>query len=87
MARSIKQQVRSLELRGTPTLGGEPTARLRWRDQITTPVENQLHPCSEHSCAHRHSHDFGKLFGDCGRQITETRSFYEHHPAGRSKTV
>jgi hypothetical protein len=39
-------------------------ARLRWCDQIPTPAENQLHPYSEHSCAHRHSHGFGKLFGD-----------------------
>jgi hypothetical protein len=27
---------------------------------IHTPAENQLYPYSEHSCAHRHSHDFGK---------------------------
>jgi hypothetical protein len=31
---------------------------------IHTPAENQLHPHSEHSCARRHSHDSGKLFGD-----------------------
>src|SRR5258708_3810925 len=46
------------------TLGGELPARPRWCDQISTPAENQLYPYSEHSCAHRHSHDFGKLFGD-----------------------
>ena len=33
-------------------------------DQIPTPAENQLDPYSEHSCAHRHSRDFGKLFGN-----------------------
>jgi hypothetical protein len=35
-----------------------------WCDRIPTPEENQLYPYSEHSCAHRHSHGFGKLFGD-----------------------
>jgi hypothetical protein len=39
-------------------------------DQIPTPGENQVDPYSEHSWAHRHPHDFGKLFGDW-RQITE----------------
>ena len=42
-----------------------------WCDQIPTPAENQLYPYSGHSCAHRHPHDFGKLFIE-GRQITET---------------
>jgi hypothetical protein len=36
----------------------------RWCDRIPTPAENHLYPYSEHSCAHRHSHGFGKLFGD-----------------------
>ena len=39
-------------------------AARQWCDQIPTPTENQLYPYSEHSCAHRHSHDFGKLSGD-----------------------
>ena len=43
---------------------GSPPTRPRCCDQIATPAENQLYPYSEHSCAHRHSHDFGKLFGD-----------------------
>ena len=29
-----------------------------------TPAENQRYPYSEHSWAHRHSHDFGNLLGD-----------------------
>ena len=33
-----------------------------WCDQISTPAKNQLYPYSGHSCAHRHPHDFGKLF-------------------------
>ena len=33
-------------------------------DQIPTPAENYLYPYSEHSWAHRRSHDYGKLFGD-----------------------
>ena len=57
-----------------------------WCDQIPTPAENQLYPYSGHSCAHRHPHDFGKLFIE-GRQITENRSCYEYHPPGPSKTV
>ena len=59
-----RQRVRSLRYAARPTLGGEPPARPRWCDQISTPAENPLYPYSEHSCAHRHSHDFGKLFGD-----------------------
>jgi hypothetical protein len=39
------------------TLAGQPP----WCDQISTPAENQLYPFSEHSCAHRHSHDSRKL--------------------------
>ncbi len=35
-----------------------------WCDQIPTPAENQLCPYSEHTCAHRHSHGSGKLFGE-----------------------
>jgi hypothetical protein len=35
-----------------------------WCDQIPTPTENQLYPYSEHTCAHRHSQGYGKLFGD-----------------------
>jgi hypothetical protein len=59
MGRTIgAKRVRSLEIRS------EPPARPRWCDQIPTPAKNQLYPYSEHSCAHRHSHDFGKLFGD-----------------------
>jgi hypothetical protein len=54
----------ALRYAARPTLGGEPPARPRWCDQIPTPAENQLYPYSEHSCAHRHSHDFGKLVGD-----------------------
>ncbi len=54
----------ALRYAARPTLGGEPPARPRWCDQISTPAENQLYPYSEHSCAHRHSRDFGKLFGD-----------------------
>jgi hypothetical protein len=42
-----------------------------WCDQIPTPVENQLYPYSGHSCAHRHPHDFGKLFIE-GRQSPKT---------------
>jgi hypothetical protein len=68
---------------------GRAPARPRWCDQISTPAENQLYPYSEHSCAHRHSHDFGKLFGDQARQVTEDPELccYEYHPPGRSKTV
>jgi hypothetical protein len=51
--------------------GGEPLNDRRWCDQIPTPAENQLYPYWEHSCAHRHSHDFGKLLGDLERQIPE----------------
>jgi hypothetical protein len=54
----------ALRYAARPTLGGKPSARPRWCDQIPTPAENQLYPYSEHSCAHRRSHDFGKLFGD-----------------------
>jgi hypothetical protein len=57
-----------------------------WCDQIPTPAENQLNPYSGHSCAHRHPHDFGKLFIE-GRQIIENRSRYEYHPPGPSKAV
>jgi hypothetical protein len=47
-----------------PTSGRRAPARSRWCDQITTPAENHLHPYSEHSCAHRHAHDLGKLLAD-----------------------
>jgi hypothetical protein len=57
-----------------------------WCDQIPTPGENQLHPYSGHSCAHCRPHGFGKLFIE-RRQITESRSCYEYHPPGPSKTV
>jgi hypothetical protein len=40
-------------------------------DQIPTPAKNQLYPYSGHSCAHRHPHDFGKLFIE-GRQSPKT---------------
>ncbi|UPJ48746.1 hypothetical protein IVB30_37990 [Bradyrhizobium sp. 200] len=59
---------------------------LAWCDQIPTPAENQLYPYSGHSCAHRHPHDFRKLFIE-GRQIAENRSCYEYHPPGPSKMV
>jgi hypothetical protein len=45
-------------------VGRRAPARPRWCDQIPTPAENQLYPYSEHSCAHRYSHDLGKFFGD-----------------------
>ena len=45
-------------------LAAARASRPRWCDQIPTPAENQLYPYSEHSCAPRNSHDFGKLFGD-----------------------
>src|SRR5258705_13570085 len=65
MCRSIgANESAALRYAARPTLGGEPPARPRWCDQISTPAENPLYPYSEHSCAHRHSHDFGKLFGD-----------------------
>ena len=64
-----------------------PPARPRWCDQIPTPAENQLYPYSEHSCAHRHSHDSGKLFAIEGVKSPKTRSCYEYHPPGLSKTV
>jgi hypothetical protein len=66
--------------------GGEAPGQPRWCDQIPTPAENQLYPYSEHSYAHRHSHDFGKLFGDEGVK-PKTRSCCEYHSAGISKTV
>ena len=47
-----------------PDVGRRAPARQRWCDQIPTPAENQLYPYSEHSCAHRRSHNSGKLFGD-----------------------
>jgi hypothetical protein len=49
-------------------LGAELAA---WCDQIPTPAKNQLYPYSGHSCAHRHPHDFGKLFNE-GRQSPKT---------------
>ena len=43
-----------------------------WCDQIPTPAKNQLYPYSGHSCAHRHPHDFGKLFiGDVNHRKPE----------------
>jgi hypothetical protein len=42
----------------------EASAFPQWCDQIPTPAENLLQPCSGHSCAHRHSHGSGKLFDD-----------------------
>ena len=42
---------------------GSP-CRPPWCDQIPTPAENQLYPYLEHTCAHRDSHGFGKLFGE-----------------------
>ena len=45
--------------RAVSPAGAVPPA---WCDQISTPAENQLYPYSEHSCAHRHPHDFGKMF-------------------------
>jgi hypothetical protein len=55
-----------------PGIGWRGPARPRWCDQIPTPAENQLYPYSEHSCAHCHSHDFGKLFGDWGVKSPRT---------------
>jgi hypothetical protein len=58
-----------------------------WCDQIPTPAENQLYPYSEHTCAHRHSHDSGKLLVIERVKSPKTRSGYEYHPLGRSKKV
>jgi len=66
-----RRRIRGLRYAARPTLGGKPLHDRRWCDQIPTPAENQLYPCSEHSWAHRHSHGSRKLFGDRGRQITE----------------
>src|SRR5262245_14462977 len=40
-----------------PTLAGQPP----WCDRISTLAKNQLYPFSDHTCAHRHSRDSGKL--------------------------
>src|SRR5258706_9766177 len=64
-----------------------PPARPRWCDKIPTRAENQLYPYSEHSCAHRHSHDSGKLLVIEGVESPKTRSCYEYPPLGRSKKV
>src|SRR5258705_9142797 len=52
------------KIRGTPDVGGGSPCRPPWCDQIPTPAENQLYPYLEHTCAHRHSRGFGKLFGE-----------------------
>jgi hypothetical protein len=82
-----RSRVRRLKSAACPTLGGEPPAPPRWCDQIPTPAENQLYPCSEHDCAHPQSHDFRMLLAIEGVKSPKTRSCYEHHPPGRSKTM
>jgi hypothetical protein len=60
---AIRPRHRLFRRTGLMRRGPEPAtsaARPRWCDQIPTLAENQLYPYSEHSCAHRHSHDFGK---------------------------
>ena len=68
----------------TKKQGPKPRAAPQWCDQIPTPLENQLYPYSEHSCAPSHSHHFGKL--SCDRALNHRlRSGREHHPLGSSK--
>lgn len=52
-----------------------PSSRRRctgvpWCDEIPTPSKNQPYPNSEHSCAHRNSHDCGTLLGASNHRKT-----------------
>jgi hypothetical protein len=61
--------------------------RPSWCDQIPALAENHLYPYLEHTCAHRHSHDSGKLLVIERVKSPKTRSGHEYHPLGRSKKV
>ena len=74
------------EIRGTPDIGRGAPARPRWCDQIPTPGgKSALSLFGTQLCPP----PFARLreaIGDWGRQ-TKTRSCYEYHPPGCSKTV
>src|SRR5258705_12693256 len=87
MCRSIgANESAALRYAARPTLGGEPPARPRWCDQIfNTGGKSALSLFGTQLCPS----PFARLWEAVWRFVKspKTRSCYEHHPPGRSKTV